>query len=467
MTRVRFMIVSLGLAPGLARAVDIELRVTAGSPLQIRIDGKTPIRQGQPVRGTLLHPVYVFDREVWAAGSLVEGSVSCVTPAPLLERLQGYLNGRLRTRREALVDFHTLTAPDGRSWNLDTEAARGVPALIRLSAGVPPSGKRRVIQEAKDRLANHEGVRAARTMKAEAHAGGLPGLVRGASQAIRAELISYWPFGVQTLGSGTSFTAVLREPVNLGVRRAERPVEIEGPRSTPAPDSVVRARLLDTVDSRTAQAGSPVRAVTTRPLFSPEGQLILPEGTVILGEVRRAVPARRFGRNGRLQIRFTKIQGRPGSTDLLVGGNIAAVEAGGRAGMLLDDEGGARIPFSKRRVFAPAIAIALATAAVPDEESRIATQGAAPGWSGFGLAGAAVSLGTRAAAGPLGWFGSASSVYFNLIRKADELVFPVNTVLEIRFGRATIPVAQVSPASREESLPPPPSPAVIRSLLTR
>lgn len=462
MMRVRFMIVSLGWLPGLALAGDIELRVTAGSPLQIRIDGKTPIRQGRPVRGTLRHPVHVFDREVWAAGSVVEGSISGVKPAPLLERLQGYLNGRLRTRQEALVAFHTLTAADGRSWKLDTLAASAVPLPTRLLAGAQPpdkdspAGKRRVIQAAKDRVsaaaANHEIVRAAKTMKSAK-------LVRAAGRALRAELISYWPFGAQMLGPGTSFTAVLREPVTLGISRVEQTAGFDAIDSTPSPDSVVQARLLDTVDSRTAQAGSSVRAIATRPLFSSEGQLILPEGTVILGEVSQAVPARRFGRNGRLQIRFTGIQGRPGSTDLPVGGNIAAVEADGHAGMLLDDEGGARIPFSKRRVLAPAIAIALATAAVPDEDARITTQGAAPGWSGFGLAGTAISLGTRAAAGPLGWFGSATSVYFNLIRKADELVFPANTVLEIRFGRAPIPVAL--------STPPMPGPAVIRSLLTR
>ena len=42
----------------------------------------------------------------------------------------------------------------------------------------------------------------------------------------------------------------------------------------------------------------------------------------------------------------------------------------------------------------------------------------------------------RAAAAPIGLWGAGSSIYFNLVRKADELEFPKHMLLEIRFGRS-------------------------------
>ena len=434
---------------GTAPARDVELCVKEGSPLHIGIGEKAPVRIGQPVRGRLLHPVHVYDREVLPAGTLVLGHIAGVKPPPRIDRVAAYLQGRLRTKREALVAFDTLVAPDGRSWRLDAAVTPGGPATVRVAAGGGAQGsskdKTGLIQAAKEKagaaIANHEIVRLARSVKPKsggfsraALTGAARKTVLGMGGALRNELLSYWPFGGQTLRPGTSFTAVLREPLNFGVRRAEG-VEIESPLLAPPPDSVVQARLLETIDSKTARIGSPVRAVVMRPLVSPDGRLILPEGAEVVGEVSRAIPARRFGRNGKLQIRFTKIEG-PGAEAVPVSGNLEAVEAAnGRGRMRLDEEGGASIPFSKRRLIAPAIAVTLASAAVPDEESTVAIQGGAPGWSGFGLAGLAVSLTTRTAAGPLGWWGAASSVYFNLIRKAGEVVFPAHTVLEIRFGR--------------------------------
>ncbi len=97
-------------------------------------------------------------------------------------------------------------------------------------------------------------------------------------------------------------------------------------------------------------------------------------------------------------------------------------------------------------------------AAVPEGDDGLppttTVQGSAPGWSGFGILGSAIALSAPAAAGPLGLWGAANSVFFNLVRKADELVFPKNTLLEIRLGRTpdesgSSPIKPVQPARLE------------------
>ena len=458
MTRFRLLLV-VGAMLRPASANDIELRLKAGSPLQIRIDEKTPLRAGQPLRGRLVHPIYVFDREVLPAGSLVLGAVSSVKPAPRLERWRAYLQGRLRTRKEAVADFNTIVAPDGRTWKVLTSVTPGIPSVVRVAAGSAKTDSARangVAQSAKEMVgaavANNEIVRAARSLRhrvggsTRAHLGTVArNAARGAGNALRTEFLSYWPFGGQAVRAGTNFTAVMREPLDFGSRFVEA-ADLAQLGSAPPANSVVRARLLDAINSKTALVGSPVRVAIMRPLISAEGQLILPEGAEILGEVTRAVPARRFGRNGKLQLRFNQVTGAGWAGALSISGSLDAVEANGAAGLRLDEEGGASIPVSKKRLVAPAIAVALSTTAVPDEDSATTMQGGAPGWSGFGLAGTALSLSAPAMAGPLGWWGSASSVYFNLIRRADEVVFPANTVLEIRFGRAPTAVASAAAA---------------------
>ena len=439
------LVVVLALA-GSVEALDLELKVKPGTPLQIQIDSKTPIRKGQRVRGTLVHAVHVFDREVLPAGTIVLGGINQVNPAPKLERAQSYLSGRVRTGKVALIAFDEILLSGGRRLPLSTSVTLGYPAVMRVTS-LPKPGKHGVVQTANGRIggavASHEIVRMVRAVERPAGQTRLA-MVTGAARKVagetakglKHEVLSYWPFGQQYVSRGTSFTAVLQQTLDLGSAPIDA-ATLESLGSTPPPDTVIHARLIDQVSSARAQAGSPVRAVTTRPVFSPDGQLVLPEGTGILGEVTQATPARRLGRNGRLQIRFTKIDS-TSAPALAVSGTLEAVEVDGTQGMQIDAEGAAGIPVSKKRFIAPAIAMALSTNAVPDADDAFKAQGGAPGWSGFGLVGAAASMATYKVAGPLGWWGSASSIYFNLIRKARELEFPANTVIEIRLGRSPV-----------------------------
>jgi len=198
--------------------------------------------------------------------------------------------------------------------------------------------------------------------------------------------------------------------------------------------------------------GSAVSAVITRPLLS-EGNLILPEGTLIEGEVTEVKAARRFGRNGRLRFRLNRTE-MPSGVSQLVSGTLEAAEVDRRSRIKLDAEGGARVAFSKMKLAAPAIAVAVAMTGVPDDEPGSPTvQGSAPGWTGFGILGSAAALIHPAAASPLGIWGAANSIYFKLIRKGDEMQLPKNTLLEIRFGRTPAGTQPVASGDGCESAP--------------
>jgi hypothetical protein len=71
----------------------------------------------------------------------------------------------------------------------------------------------------------------------------------------------------------------------------------------PPPDTVVTARLLSTVSSK-SDPGSKVSAIVSEPFYSADRHLILPEGARLKGIVTQAKPARWFRRSGKLRLRF-------------------------------------------------------------------------------------------------------------------------------------------------------------------
>ncbi len=461
---------------------EIVLSVQAGSPIRIELEERTPIREGQPVRGKLAHPLHVYDREVVPAGATVLGRVRSVLGASGKERAKTYTRGQLRIKKQALVEFSTLVLDDGTQLPLKTSVTMGTPSVIRLTAGAGENHASQknnsgIVASARSKIkstaTNNEVVRALRSKDAGKASAGTPKKARriggGRWRWVQNVFLPYWPFGQQNLRPGTQFTAVLEEPLDFG--RADLEVDnLQRLASLPPPDSIVQARLLQAISSETAEVGSPVKAVITKPLFSPEGDLLLPEGVTLAGEVTQVKPARRFGRDGRLRFRFTKIEMPSGLTQI-VSGSLAAVEVDSRSRMDLDTEGGARVAPSAKRFIAPAVSVAVQMTAVPDGDDgappTTTVQGSAPGWSGFGILGSAAALSAPAAAGPIGIWGAANSIYFNLVRKADELEFPKNTLLEIRFGRASEEVEALPPDLGETSAPDAREPAEPRALRTR
>src|SRR5947209_672405 len=73
-------------------------------------------------------------------------------------------------------------------------------------------------------------------------------------------------------------------------------------------NATVHARFTDTISSLASRPGDPVTAIVTEPLLDAENKLIIPQGTLLHGEVQRATPSRWFGRGGQLRFRFTSVE---------------------------------------------------------------------------------------------------------------------------------------------------------------
>lgn len=177
----------------------------------------------------------------------------------------------------------------------------------------------------------------------------------------------------------------------------------------------------------------------TKPLFSSEHVLLIPEGSVLLGDVVEAKPARGLHRNGKLLFVFRQIQLPAGATQP-VRGYLEGVEADFDSHLALDSEGAAHVSSPKTRFLFPAIAVAVAglslhqdydSRGVPDQD--IAGR-AESGAVGLGLIGTLVAQTSRTVASSIAFTGAAYSVYTTFLGRGSEVILPENTPLTVSVG---------------------------------
>ena len=206
----------------------------------------------------------------------------------------------------------------------------------------------------------------------------------------------------------------------------------------------------------------------SKPVFSPNHQLILPEGARLEGVVTQALPARRLGRNGKLRITLRQIELDPGAPRT-VQATLQSVDAAAGAHVKIDAEGGAHAVTPKTKYIAPAIDVLLATSSLdgldPHNHRRIeeglgpqgpdVAGGAVRGAAGFGLMGTVVGLVAhyRPVSACFAFYGAGWSVYTHVVARGSDVVFPKNTPMEIRFGTHGRP----APPAADKSLPSKPS----------
>jgi hypothetical protein len=181
-----------------------------------------------------------------------------------------------------------------------------------------------------------------------------------------------------------------------------------------------------------------VEAVVTRPLFSANHGLVIPEGTHLLGDVVAAQPARFLHRNGKLLFMFRQVKLPLGAVQSTQG-YLEGVEADFDAHLTLDSEGGMRASSPKTRFIFPAIAVAVAglslhqdynSQGVPDRD--IAGH-AESGAVGLGLIGTVVAQISRSVASSIAFTGAGFSVYSNFIARGQDVVLPLNTPVKVSF----------------------------------
>ena len=444
--------------PLLDAQTSIPLKVPSGAPLHLYLAKRISKRPGAPVEAKLLVPVFAFDREVLPAGTVALGEVNRVRPAGKWQRARAMLNGDFTPLREAEVEFNTLVLPDGRkltTHTVETQALNSIytePSPKKPSKSRPQAQNNGVLgtakQTAKDRV---NGVINARSR-------GLADIVRSPNKKEKFVdfLWSKLPYHPQYVRRGTRFDAPLRDPLDFGVASVAA-ADLASPGSQPLPDSVVHARLLNTLDSGSAKLGDEVKAVVSAPLFSPDHKLIYPEGTLLTGTVVVAKRARFFHRPGQLRFNFQRVDLPPqlepartiAPTVLTTRATLEAAEGSGPAPIKVDSEGGVQAKESKTRFISPVISLMLASRAADNDAGHHHEAGGSGdpnvsgrtlgGGSGFGMLGAAVSQSSRYVGMAFGYYGLAWSVYSSVFARGGEVQFDKNAVMDIKFGTRTPP----------------------------
>ena len=404
-----------------------DLVVQAGRPLRVALDARLRIqRVGQRVSATLVEDVYAFDRIVVPKGTKVIGHVESLVPASGRSRLAHGLRLDISTPRGVVLQFDRLVMNDGLEWPILTKVGPGMADMVFQSA---PEPKRNGIASGVRRQA----AQAITDIKR-------PGKLRRLKDAVLASL----PFHRQYLPAGTVFDAELLEPVRFGIV-TPTPLAVAG--EGPAPDSIVTARLVTNVDSRTTPRGTRIRAVLTQPVFSAQNRLIFPEGTALAGEVTFARPARHFRRNGQLRMLFDAIQPEERAAEPFLA-SLHGAEISRGARLAVDDEGGATITNTAARFIAPALSAAALGAAQVRESiydpgeggfaagaTESSTLGAgASGFAGVGLLGIALTQAYRPAGVVLGFVGLARSGYSSIFGKGREVSFRPGTRIQVQLA---------------------------------
>src|SRR5579864_2928187 len=253
----------------------IPLAVAAGVPLRLYLPKRIPKKGGAPVEAKLLETVYAFDREVIPAGAQVLGHVSRLEPVSKFQRAKAVLGGDFTPLHNADVEFTSVRLQDGREIPLVTEENIGLNSIFspRLASKKPPKPQKNpsgVLGTGKQKIQDQINYQLDRVKS-------IPDLVRGPNKMERLSdyLMAKLPYHPQYVRNGTRFDAELRNPLAFGSEPVTRSsLSLLG--SQPAPGSIVRARLVTSLDSSLSTQGQAVDAVLSQPLFSPDHKLILP-----------------------------------------------------------------------------------------------------------------------------------------------------------------------------------------------
>jgi hypothetical protein len=419
--------------------------VNEGRPLEIVLEQRVTVKTvGQRITGTVVDPLYAFDRIVVPAGTTVLGRIAAFEEPSTFSKTRAMLSGDFTPRRHVVLQFDTLMLPDGPV-PIRTVVKTEIPHLKKSTAPAPPGDDSsetagvvgRMEHEAKARI--KEGIadakQASRDVLAEI-------TQPGRGERLKHELVQRLPYHPQFIDAGTGYRAELLAPLDFGT---VTPRDAAPADSRPAPSSILHARLVTALDSSRDARGTPIRAVVTEPVFSEAHELIYPEGTVLTGEVTLAAPARSLHRNGQLRFLFQSVQPPAGEQAPLLA-SLQAVHASGDDRLAIDEEGGATPTDSKTRFIAPTLAILALRANMdqhdhldPDGDGHMIHSGSpgalgVGGFMGFGLAGIPLSLVSKPIGLALSAIGAARTTYSNVLGKGRDVRFPADTMIQLQLA---------------------------------
>jgi hypothetical protein len=432
---------SFGQSPD--ETVDLILR--AGRSMRVALDHRVTVHQaGQPVSGTLVEAVYVYDRVVLPMGTRLTGHIERLQQPSKTRRALAMMSGDFSPHPQTILRFDSIVDPDGQTIPIVTVVKGGT---LRARPQVARNPKKEADGQ-EEKSGPVEQVREAISEQAhEALA-----LLKDPGKVERLEemAINQLPYHPEFLLKGTVYNVELVAPVSFG---SVVPTDSAPAGSAPAPDSILTAKLATTIDSAKTPKGAPITAVLTQPVFSTDHHLILPEGTTLTGEVTLAKQAQHWRRNGKLRVLFASVQP-PAQASRPLLASLYSVEAGAAEGVAVDEEGGTSITNSKTRFIPPALAVLAVRGSVHQEhELDDDDPGRAPhmitqdnpgarslgGLFGFGAIGAIVGPFSRPVAIAFSVIGAARTIYTNVVAKGREVTFSADTPIQVRLAPGPSP----------------------------
>jgi type IV secretory pathway VirB10-like protein len=176
--------------------------------------------------------------------------------------------------------------------------------------------------------------------------------------------VAQLPVHPQYIDAGTMYFAELAKPLEFGSEPLTP--EVAASMTSEIPEgTMVHARLATPLNSASTQKRAKVEAVLSRPLMD-NGKLLLPQGSVLKGNVVQVRPARHWKHNGQLRFVFHDVR-LPNGLEAKVEAMVQGIQSGKGDSMQLDSEGGAETRTSKIRYLKSGIAVALAAASHEDE----------------------------------------------------------------------------------------------------
>lgn len=428
--------------PGLL-AQEAPIRIPTATPLLVELGKHVPMKKGEPLRGSLMYAVYAGNRLVIPAGSILCGSVVALRP-DRGRRIHARLRGDFTPYRAPVVRFDRLILPDGIAKSISTDKATDGAPVLHLSA-TPRTSRSlfpRLFAQLKQRMKDTVSLVTA------------PGRKDRLVQLLYRQL----PYHPQRIETGTMWAVTLAEPLELKpyqlpatakAKPAETSIASRKRRSMSssqtenAGDSQsawrLDAYLEQTISSADEKRGNTFDAVVADPIFNRDHTLAVPQGSVLVGTITQAKPARSFGRAGKLRFDFRELK-LPGAAARNVQGTLSAADSTKSQPLEIDMEGGVR-PKPRSRVIVPLVLSVLAGRAF-DEDGSVAGNTAVSS-NGFGIVGRVVGVaaGSRNLAAGIGFYAAGLSFYERWLAHGKNVVFAKNTRIEV----TTIPVQSPLP----------------------
>lgn len=430
-------------------AQEKSVQVPAGTPLPVQLGKHVPMKKGEPLDARLLYPVYAKNKLVIPAGSILRGRVIALHP-DRSRRTHSRLWGDFTPFHVPVVHFDQLVLPDGTIQQIaGSDATNGAPVL-HLST--PVSKRSRSFLSRQLVLVKERAKDATKLVTA-------PGRKDRLVQLLYRQL----PYHPERIEATTMWTITLRQPLLIkqeevsrtGKHSSELASQIAPqphPKSSAQVETAsedksawyVSAYLQQTISSANEKKGDTFQAVVAEPIFNPDHTLAVPQGSILVGTITQAKPARSFGRTGKLRFDFRELK-LPGAPSQRIQGTLADADASKAQRLRIDSEGGVQ-PQPQNRIIVPLVLTFLAGRAL-DNDGNFAGN-AAVSSNGFGIIGRVVGIvaGSRYLAAGIGFYAAGLSVYSRWLVRGQNVSFGKNTRIEV----TTIPSRHPLPATRPQ-----------------